>query len=89
MTTHEHAYAGGSAAQCDHCGGGGRRWYIPLTDETLCHSCYEWLLGRLSPEEQTFLRSTSPDSAKIASALWQKPQLNSPWRRSSPRDPRS
>lgn len=45
-----------------YCRGDEPRWYIPLTDESVCHLCYEALLRALTPgtpNERQILRRES------------------------------
>jgi hypothetical protein len=46
---------------CIRCNGEDQRWYLPLTDESVCHRCYQALLAVLTPAEQLELRRTPRD----------------------------
>lgn len=41
---------------CDRCNGDEQRWYLPLTNESVCHRCYYSLLSVLSSAEWHELR---------------------------------
>jgi hypothetical protein len=44
-----------------HCRGDEARWYLPITDESVCHRCYEGLLDALTGAEQKQLRREPRD----------------------------
>lgn len=60
---------------CIRCNGGEQRWYLPLTDESVCHHCYEALLAVLTPAEQQELRRAPRDFIECdekREALWRR-----------------
>jgi hypothetical protein len=46
---------------CIRCNIDDQRWYLPITDESVCHSCYQALLGVLVPAERKEIRREARD----------------------------